>query len=111
MSLKIKRSRSYHTGGLTQVEQERFDGFWRQVLAERGGESAIFSDEGSVLRTFRDIEEERAAWHIRLSGFSKGDGLVAAIGNDPSWPAFLLACWDRGLVIAPIKTPDPCGLH
>jgi long-chain acyl-CoA synthetase len=103
MSLKIKRSRSYHTGGLTQVEQERFDGFWRQVLAERGGESAIFSDEGSVLRTFRDIEEERAAWHIRLSGFSKGDGLVAAIGNDPSWPAFLLACWDRGLVIAPVE--------
>ncbi|MEY2615825.1 MAG: hypothetical protein QOH78_1598, partial [Verrucomicrobiota bacterium] len=67
MSLKIKRGRSYHTGGLTQVEQERFDGSWRQVLAERGSESAIFSDEGSVLRTFRDIEEERAAWHIRLS--------------------------------------------
>ena len=32
-----------------------------------------------------------------------GDCVVAAIGNDPSWPAFLLACWDRELVVAPIE--------
>jgi long-chain acyl-CoA synthetase len=32
-----------------------------------------------------------------------GDCIVAAIGNVPSWPAFLLACWDRELVVAPIE--------
>ena len=51
------------------------------------------------------MEEERADWRSRLSAFSIGDCLVAAIGNDPSWPAFLLACWDRALVVAPIE-PD-----
>jgi long-chain acyl-CoA synthetase len=101
--MSLKRGRRYHTGGVTQVEQERFDGFWRQVLTDRGGESAIFSDDGSVLRTFQDVEDERAAWRNRLLGFSMGNGLVAAIGNDPSWPALLLACWDRGLVVAPVE--------
>jgi long-chain acyl-CoA synthetase len=55
------------------------------------------------LRTFHEVEEERALWRSRLAVFSVGDCVVAAIGNDPSWPAFLLACWDRALVVAPVE--------
>jgi long-chain acyl-CoA synthetase len=76
-----------------------------QVLRTRSRETAIFSDDRSSLRTFRQVEEERASWRSRLSVFSAGDCVVAAIGNDPSWPAFLLACWDRALVVAPLE-PD-----
>jgi long-chain acyl-CoA synthetase len=85
------------------VEQRLFDGFWKRVLKRRSRRAAIFADDCSVLRTFQDVEEERAAWRSRLSAFSLGDCVVGAIGNDPSWPAFLLACWDRELVVAPIE--------
>jgi long-chain acyl-CoA synthetase len=88
---------------VTQVEQRLFDTFWKQVLKNRSRETAIFSDDCSILRTFQEVEEERAEWRSRLSAFSIGDCIVAAIENEPSWPAFLLACWDRALVVAPIE--------
>ncbi|MBV9643495.1 MAG: acyl--CoA ligase [Verrucomicrobia bacterium] len=87
------------------MEQRLFDSFWQEILRHRPRETAIFSDDCSTLRTFEEIEEERAAWRKRLSPFSRGDCIVAAIGNDPSWPAFLLACWDQALIPAPIE-PD-----
>jgi long-chain acyl-CoA synthetase len=86
-----------------QVEPKLFDGFWKKVLRERKQRSAIFSDDGAVLRTFQAIEEERDLWRERLSGFSVGDCVAAAIGNEPSWPGFLLACWDRSLVVVPVE--------
>jgi long-subunit acyl-CoA synthetase (AMP-forming) len=88
---------------MTQVEQRLFESSWQKVLENRRQETAIFSEGCSILRTFQEIEEERAAWRSRLSTFSRGDCIVAAIGNDPSWPAFLLACWDKSLVVAPIE--------
>jgi long-chain acyl-CoA synthetase len=88
---------------VTQVERGFFDRFWTQVLKTRSRETAIFSGDRSSLRTFQQVEEERARWRIRLSAFSAGDCVVAAIGNDPGWPAFLLACWDRALIVAPLE--------
>ena len=85
------------------MEQRLFDSFWNQVLKNRSKETAIFADDCSILRTFQEIEEERAVWRTRLSSFANGDCIVAAIGNDPTWPAFLLACWDQGLVVAPVE--------
>lgn len=102
--MSLKRNETYHTVQVKQAEQRSFDGFWRQVLAERGRETAIFSEDRSILRTFEGIEEERAVWQSRLSAFSTGDCIVAALGNSPSWPAFLLACWDLALVVAPVES-------
>jgi len=101
--MSLKRGKSYHTVQVTQVEQRLFDGFWKQVLKSRRRETAIFSDDCSILRTFEEVEVERAVWRSRLSPFSTGDCIIAAIGNDPSWPAFLLACWDLALVVVPIE--------
>ena len=58
------------------------------------------------MRTFQEVEEERAEWRARLSGFSSGDAVIGALGNDPSWPAFLLAAWDRALVVIVPIEPD-----
>ena len=91
------------------MEQNLFADFWKQVLPNRSGETAIFSDDGSILRTFQEIEEERVVWRTRLSAYAEGDCIVAAIGNDPSWPAFLLACWDQKLVVAPIEPDLPAA--
>ncbi len=87
------------------MERGFFDSYWTQVLKARSRETAIFSGDCSGLRTFQEVEEERATWRSRLSAFAPGDCVVVAIGNDPSWPAFLLASWDRGLVVAPLE-PD-----
>lgn len=103
--MSLKRAESYHTVHVTQVEQRLFDSLWKELLIKRGRDPALFSDDRSILRTFQEIEEERAGWRNRLSEFSPGDCVVAALGNDPRWPAFLLASWDRALVVAPIE-PD-----
>ena len=87
------------------MEQRLFDSFWQEILRNRHRETAVFANDRSTLRTFQEVEDERAAWREHLSSFSNGDCIVAAIGNDPSWPAFLLACWDQALVVAPIE-PD-----
>jgi long-chain acyl-CoA synthetase len=101
--MSLKGSRSYHTVQVKQVEQRSFARCWEQVLKNRSRETAIFSDDGGTLRTFREIEEERAEWRTRLSAFSVGDCVVAALGNHPCWPALVLACWDQGLVVIPIE--------
>jgi long-chain acyl-CoA synthetase len=103
--MSIKRGQSYHTVRAAQVEPRLFESFWKQVLKAKGRAAALFAEDGTILRTFQEAEEERAEWRARLSGFSAGDGLVVAFGNVPSWPALLLAGWDRALVLAPIE-PD-----
>jgi long-chain acyl-CoA synthetase len=101
--MSVKRKQHYHIAKVKQAEQKLFDGFWKQVLQQKKGQGAIFSDDGSVLRTFQAIEEERGLWRDRLSGFSIGDCVVAPIGNEGSWPGFLLACWDESLVVVPVE--------
>jgi long-chain acyl-CoA synthetase len=103
--MSVKRDQNYHTVQAAQVEPRPFESFWKRVLKDRRREAALFAEDGAILRTFQDVEEERAEWRARLSGFSAGDGVVGAFGNDPSWPAFLLAGWDRALVVVPIE-PD-----
>src|SRR5260370_35075928 len=105
--MSIKRGQNYHTVQAAQVEPRLFDSFWKRVLKERGREAALFAEDGTILRTFQDVEEERAEWRARLSGFSPGDAVAGALGNDPSWPAFLLAGWDRALVIPPHEPDVP----
>ncbi len=101
--MSVKRKQSYHTAKVKQVEHNLFDGFWTNVLQQRKQHGAIFADDGSVLRTFQAIEEERDLWREQLSGFSLGDCVIAAIGNEPGFPGFLLACWDRSLVVVPVE--------
>jgi len=105
--MSIKRGQNYHTVQAAQVEPRVFDSFWKRVLREKSQEAALLSEDGAILRTFQDVEEERAEWRARFSGFSAGDGILGALGNDPSWPAFLLASWDRALVMTPIEPDVP----
>jgi long-chain acyl-CoA synthetase len=89
---------------------QTFSSYWERVLVERSTEPALFSSEGNVLRTFQDVEAERAQWRSRLLDFSQGDCIIASLGNDPTWPAFFLACLDLKLVLAPIE-PDLPSTH
>ena len=103
----VKRRQSYHTVPLTQVQPGPFEGCWKTVLDQLASRPAIYAADGSVLRSFQDIESERAAWSKRLSAFKSGDCVVCALGNDASLPALILSSWDKGLVVTPIEPGLP----
>jgi long-chain acyl-CoA synthetase len=94
---------------MTQVQPRLFDSFWKTVLDQGGSNPAIYAEDGSVLRSFQDIESEIADWREKLSPFEAGHCVVCALGNDPSLPALILASWDKGLVITPIEPDLPGG--
>jgi long-chain acyl-CoA synthetase len=105
----VKRGESYHTVPLTQVQPRLFDRSWKTVLEQHGSNPAIYAADGSVLRNFCDIESERAAWREKLAAFGTGDCVLSALGNDPSFPALILASWDKGLIVTPVEPGLPGG--
>jgi len=105
----VKRDESYHTVQVTQVQPRPFDSFWRAVLNREGASPAIYAGDGSALRSFQDIEGERAEWRDKLSAFKAGHCIVCALGNDPAYPAFILASWDKDLIVAPVEPDLPGG--
>jgi long-chain acyl-CoA synthetase len=88
---------------VTQVEQRLFPKLWASVLAKFGNQSAIFGANDQIVRTFNDIDAERLYWREQLAGFEPGSTVIAQIEADCSWPALLLACLDRSLVMVPLE--------
>ena len=66
----------------------------------RGAEPAIFDAQGRVLLRFREIEELSRSCRIDLAA---GEIVAIQIGNHPHWPALLLACLRRGVVVLPLE--------
>ena len=93
---------------MTQVQPRLFESFWETVVRQQGANPAIRAGNGSIMRSFQEIESERADWRSKLSGFKAGECIVCAVGNDPSFPALVLASWDKDLVLAPVE-PDLPG--
>lgn len=73
---------------------------WEQTLARRGAEPAVFDAQGRVLFRFREIEELSRSCTI---DFAAGETVAIQIGNHPHWPALLLACLRRGIVVLPLE--------
>ena len=86
---------------------DRDDAFlsaWRETMARRGGDPAIFDTAGRVLRTFAEIHDEALDFaRRRLPASPPGSVVAIQIGNHPSWPALLLACLQRQLVVVPLE--------
>lgn len=66
---------------------------WAGVLSARGDTPALFSPNGTVERTFSDLQTEASGWAARLA-----DVPVVALQmrNQPVWPAVLLGVWQAG---------------
>jgi acyl-CoA synthetase (AMP-forming)/AMP-acid ligase II len=75
---------------------------WEIVLLERKSRAAVFSPDGEVLRTYGGIAEEAARWTDRLGSHSPRGSIGLQMGNDPSWPAILLAAWKLGCPAVPL---------
>jgi len=77
---------------------------WMQTLARHSGDAAIYDTRGEVLRTFDQIEAEACDFCDReLRKFAPGNVIAIQVGNDAAWPALLLACLDRELVVLPLE--------
>ena len=78
---------------------------WRETLNRRRHEAAVLDRGGEVLRTFEAIEgEAQEIAETRLNGLVPGTVLALQIGNHPAWPAWLLACLLRRVVVLPLET-------
>ncbi len=101
--MSVKGDGVYHKPGDKQVPPESFAAIWSRVCAKHKSKGAIYSGEGTILRSFEQIEAEREDWHKRLAGFAPNSAVVAQLGNHPGWPAFFLAAIDRNLVVVPAE--------
>jgi acyl-CoA synthetase (AMP-forming)/AMP-acid ligase II len=76
---------------------------WGETLARKGDVGAIFGTSGEVSRTFAEIETQAREFERKIDRFEVNSVLAIQIGNHPDWPAILLACFRRGVVVLPLE--------
>ncbi|MDP9005095.1 MAG: acyl--CoA ligase [Verrucomicrobiota bacterium] len=80
------------------------------ALSHLAHRAAIFDTGGKVLRTFAGIREEaRDFEESLLREHREGDVVGIQVGNDPAWPALLLACLRRNVVALPLERTMAAG--
>ncbi len=90
---------------MTKWKADALLGAWTETLARRSGDPAVIGTGGKVSRSFDQIDAEaKEVEGTLLSDFARGSVLAIQIGNHPAWPAALLACLRRGLVVLPLET-------
>lgn len=78
---------------------------WAGTLERRCPQAAVLGPDGSVERTFADIEREAGEWSARLERWEPGTVVGMQVGNSPTWPALVLGAMRLGLI------PLPLGRH
>jgi long-chain acyl-CoA synthetase len=77
---------------------------WDEVVARRQAECAISDPQGRALLSFGEVEELSHRYeNACLTNFRRGQVLALQIGNHPHWPALLLGCLRRGVVVLPLE--------
>ena len=82
---------------------------WKTTLARRGEFPAVLAPSGEVLRTFARIEREAEELQARFANLPAHSVVAVQIGNDPRWPALLLALFRLRLVVLPLGRPMENG--
>lgn len=77
---------------------------WAKTLRRRRNAPAIFDTQGQVLCSFGEVEaRSRRHENDTLGDLRAGEILAIQIGNHPHWPALLLACLRREIVVLPLE--------
>ncbi|MEO5755038.1 MAG: class I adenylate-forming enzyme family protein [Chthoniobacterales bacterium] len=77
---------------------------WERTLACRREEPAIFDSERQVLFRFGEIEALSRSYEAGLlRKLRTGEILAVQLGNHADWPALLLGCLRRGIVVLPLE--------
>lgn len=77
---------------------------WARTLARRSGEAAVLAADGSVLRTFTEVEAEALELSVRFRDLPACSVVAVQISNSPSWPAVFLALLRTGHITLPLAT-------
>jgi acyl-CoA synthetase (AMP-forming)/AMP-acid ligase II len=75
---------------------------WERTISRKGDDVAVFDTTGRIARSFRDIEERTRAFEAKMDKLLAGAVLAVQIGNHEDWPAVLVACLRRQLVVLPL---------
>ena len=77
---------------------------WAETLLRRRDAPAIFDTKRQVLCRFEEIEAlSRRYENGPLGDLRPGEILAVQIGNHAHWPALLLACLRREIVVLPLE--------
>ena len=76
---------------------------WKTILARAKDAPAIFDTRGEITRTFDQIEAEAHDFEAKIDLFAAGCVVAIQIGNREDWPAILLACLRKRLVVLPLE--------
>ncbi|HJX26189.1 MAG TPA: class I adenylate-forming enzyme family protein, partial [Chthoniobacterales bacterium] len=76
---------------------------WDKILTRKGNAAAILATNGEVLRTFREVEETVRGFADKIDMFHAGEVVAIQIGNHEDWPAIMLACLRKQLVVLPLE--------
>lgn len=77
---------------------------WAETLRRRADAPAIFDTCRKVVCRFGDVEELSRDYETSaFRDLRAGEILAVQIGNHPHWPALLLACLRRGIVVLPLE--------
>lgn len=97
-------SRDVSTSLDMTVNRDALLAAWADTLSRRAADAAIYDRRGLVLRRFAEIEEEaRELAEQLLHSCSPGEVVAVQLGNHPSWPAVLLGCLTRRLIVLPLE--------
>ena len=77
---------------------------WARTLSRRGDDPAILDPHGAVVFCFGEIEKLSQRYEGNLAGqLEAGEILAIQLGNHAHWPALLLACLRRKVVVLPLE--------
>ena len=76
---------------------------WKAILARAKDAPAIFHTRGEITRTFDQIEADAHDFEAKIDLFAAGCVVAIQIGNHGNWPAILLACLRKRLVVLPLE--------
>ena len=76
---------------------------WKTILARAEDAPAIFDTRGEITRTFDQIEADAHDFEAKIDLFAAGCVVAIQIGNHEDWPAILLACLRKRLVVLPFE--------
>jgi long-chain acyl-CoA synthetase len=76
---------------------------WKTILARAKDAPAIFDTRGEITRTFDQIEADAHDFEAKIDLFAAGCVVAIQIGNREDWPAILLACLRKRLVVLPLE--------
>jgi acyl-CoA synthetase (AMP-forming)/AMP-acid ligase II len=75
---------------------------WQTTISRKANDAGIFDSNGRTVRSFRDVESHSRAFEGEMDTFFPGTVVAVQIGNHEDWPAVLIACLRKQLVVLPL---------